>query len=83
MKCRGSGTSTTPRFVLCVCVCVCCIRLHGAVQYTAQVCAILFVVGLLLNRVSGYTFTYIIGNATHHTHTHTRLHLTPMPNTSL
>lgn len=29
-------------------------------KYTAQVCAILFVVGLLLNRVSGYTSIYII-----------------------
>lgn len=29
-------------------------------KYTAQVCAILFVVGLLLNRISGYTFIYII-----------------------
>jgi hypothetical protein len=32
-------------------------------QYTAQVCAILFVVGLLLNRVSGYAFVYIIGES--------------------
>jgi hypothetical protein len=81
MKCRGSGTSTTPRFVLCVCVCV-------AFAYTARYstrprCAPSCLWWVSSSTVSPATPSPTSSVTLRTTHTHTRLHLTPMPNTSL